>query len=190
MNFHYWVRRLSGRATCTLAKNSRLTSSARILNASEDNLSIKIDEHSIVECELFIFGHGGQIDIGKWCYLGPGTRIWSAAHITIGDRVLVSHGVNIFDSLTHPITPILRHAQFREISERGHPKEIDLSEAAVVIEDDAWIGAGALVLRGVKIGARSIIGAGAVVTRDVPPDTVVAGNPAIPIRMLTPGELI
>ena len=150
---------------------------------------IQIDEHSVVESELFIFGHGGRINIGKWCYVGPDTRIWSAAHISIGDRVLISHGVNIFDSLTHPISPKLRHAQFREIAIKGHPKSIDLSEAPVVIEDDAWIGAGAMVLRGVRIGARSIVGAGSVVTRDIPPDSIVAGNPATAVRHLTPEEL-
>lgn len=189
MNFHYWVRRLSGRATCTLAKSARLTSKARVLNASRNSGQIQIDEHSVVESELFIFGHGGRINIGKWCYVGPDTRIWSAAHISIGDRVLISHGVNIFDSLTHPISPRLRHAQFREIALHGHPKFIDLSEAPVVIEDDAWIGAGTLVLRGVRVGARSIIGAGSVVTRDIPPDTIVAGNPATAVRCLTPEEL-
>ena len=189
MNFHLWARRLSGRATCTLKKSARLTSNARVLNASGSSEKILIDEHSVVESELFIFGHGGRIDIGKWCYLGPNTRIWSAAHISIGDRVLISHSVNIFDSLTHPISPRLRHAQFRAISLQGHPKVIDLSEAPVVIEDDAWIGAGAFVLRGVRVGARSIVGAGSVVTRDIPPDTIVAGNPAVAVRCLTPEEL-
>jgi maltose O-acetyltransferase len=53
-----------------------------------------------------------------------------------------------------------------------------------VIEDDVWIGANAIILKGVTIGARSIVGAGAVVSRDVPPDCVVAGNPARVVKEL------
>jgi len=58
----------------------------------------------------------------------------------------------------------------------------------VRIEDDAWIGAGAFVLSGVTVGACAIVAAGAVVTRDVPPYTIVAGNPAVVVRELSPDE--
>ena len=60
--------------------------------------------------------------------------------------------------------------------------------APVVIEDDVWLGTNAVVLPGVRVGRGAIVGAGAVVTRDVPPFTVVAGAPARPIRTLTPVE--
>jgi acetyltransferase-like isoleucine patch superfamily enzyme len=70
----------------------------------------------------------------------------------------------------------------------GHPKEIDLGERAITIGPDAWIGAHAIILRGVMIGKGGIVAAGAVVTRNVPDYTIVAGNPAHPIRELTPSE--
>ena len=54
----------------------------------------------------------------------------------------------------------------------------------IVVEDDVLIGANCIILKGVRIGARSVVGAGSVVTRDVPPDTVVAGNPAVVIKKL------
>jgi acetyltransferase-like isoleucine patch superfamily enzyme len=138
--------------------------------------------------ELLTFAHGGRIQIGEWCYVGEGTRIWSALCVTIGDRVLIAHNVNIFDSLTHPIAVRARHKQFRMIVTVGHPKEIDLGELAIHIGSDAWVGANATILRGVSIGRGGIVGAGAVVTRNVPPYTIVAGNPAHPIRELTATE--
>jgi acetyltransferase-like isoleucine patch superfamily enzyme len=138
--------------------------------------------------ELLTFAHGGQIQIGAWCYVGEGTRIWSASRVTIGDRVLIAHNVNIFDSLTHPVGAGARHRQFQAIVTSGHPKEIDLGERAISIGSDAWIGANAIVLRGVMIGTGGIVGAGAVVTRNVPEYTIVAGNPARPIRELTSSE--
>lgn len=189
MNLHYWARRLGGRATCVLAPDAVLLPAARILNASGVSERIRIGRHSLIQGELFVFAHGGQISIGESCFIGPGTRIWSAARIEIGSRVLISHNVNIFDSLTHPLSPRLRHMQFQDISTTGHPKSIDLDEKPVTIGDDAWIGAGALVLKGVSIGTCAVVGAGAVVTRDVPAATIVAGNPAAVIRALTPQEL-
>jgi len=189
LNFHYWARRLLGRATCVLGERAVVLPRARILNAGGDSRRIFIGDQSLIEGELFVFAHGGRISIGKCCYVGPGSRIWSAGSIDIGDRVLISHNVNIFDSLTHPLSPRARHAQFLAIASTGHPKSIDLAEEPVRIGDDAWIGAGAVILKGASIGARAIVGAGAVVTHDVPAATIVAGNPARSIRELTTEEL-
>jgi acetyltransferase-like isoleucine patch superfamily enzyme len=137
---------------------------------------------------LLVFAHGGRITIGEWCYVGEGTRIWSAGSIVLGDRVLVSHSVNIFDNLTHPIKAAERHAQTKLIMTRGHPSELALGEKPVDIHDDAWIGAGAFVLRSVTVGRGAIVAAGAVVTKDVPPFSIAAGNPAVVIRELSPDE--
>jgi acetyltransferase-like isoleucine patch superfamily enzyme len=135
-----------------------------------------------------VFGHGGQLDIGEWCYVGEGTRIWSAASIQIGDRVLISHNVNIFDNLTHPLSASARHKQFVDIYEDGHPRTLDLGERPVVIESDALISAGATILRGVRIGQGAIVGAGAVVTKDVQAFCIAVGNPARVIRELSESE--
>ena len=82
------------------------------------------------------------------------------------------------DSLTHPIDPLQRHEQVRAILTTGHPRAVNLDESSVTICNDAWVGAGATILRGVVIGEAAIVGAGAIVTHDVPPFTIVAGNPA------------
>ncbi len=188
LNIDYWLKSLTGRATCLLGTDTRLTPSARIHNIRGDNHFIKIGNHSFVAGELLVFAHGGNISIGNWCYVGEGVRIWSSESIKIGDRVLISHNVNIFDSLTHPLNAQLRHSQFREIMQKGHPQAIDLDEKPVVLENDVWIGANASLLRGVTIGEGAVIGAGSIVTHDVPPYTIFAGNPAHFIRNIAREE--
>lgn len=188
MNYHYLLRRVLGRATCKIGKNVQLQSDARIKNARRDSHCIRIGDHSLIAGELFVFAHGGDISIGEWCFIGEGSRIWSSCSISIGNRVLISHNVNVFDSLTHPINAKRRHNQFVSIKTSGHPREIHLGEKPVSIGNDAWIGANAIILRGVTIGASAVVGAGAVVTEDVAPFTVVAGNPARLIRELDADE--
>jgi acetyltransferase-like isoleucine patch superfamily enzyme len=188
MNIDYFIQRLIGRATCRLAREAKLSRTARIRNISGDSSKIAIGKRSHIKGELLVFPHGGRIAIGDWCYIGEGSRIWSAASIVIGDRVLISHSANIFDSLTHPLKAAERHEQARQILTIGHPRAVSLGEQPVTIHDDAWIGAGAFVLRGVTLGQGAIVAAGAVVTKDVPPFSIVAGNPATLVRELTPEE--
>ena len=188
INLDFIAQRLLGRATCVIHQGARLYRTAKIRNASGDSRKIVIGSHSHVLGELFTFAHGGEIKIGEWCYIGEGSRIWSAASIEIGDRVLISHSANVFDSLTHPLKAAARHEQVKKIFDQGHPQGLSLDEKPVRIGNDAWIGAGAMVLRGVSIGEGGIVAAGAVVTKDVPAFTIVAGNPAVFVRELSPNE--
>lgn len=174
---------------CRLAPTARLFPTAKILNHLLDSKRIQIGAHTFIKGELLTFAHGGDIRIGQWCYVGEGTRIWSASSIHIGDRVLISHNVNLFDNDTHPIDdPEARHLQFVSIMTSGHPDSLNLNECPVRIEDDVLIGCQAIILSGVVIGKGAVIAAGAVVTRSVEPYTLVAGNPARPIRALHPRE--
>ncbi|KWV43982.1 acetyltransferase [Bradyrhizobium macuxiense] len=184
MNLDYWLQRMLGRATCRLGERARLMPTARIRNIRGDSDCIVIGANSIVRGELLTFAHGGRIEIGSWCYVGENSRIWSAGSIHIGDRVLIAHDVNVFDNLTHPVDHVVRHKQIQEMFTKGHPRQLDLDERPVMINDDAWIGAGAFLMRGVQIGARAIVAAGSVVIRDVADDTVVAGNPARLVRSI------
>lgn len=187
-NADYLIQRMIGRATCRLEDGAALGAGARIRNIRGDTARIAVGAQSRILGELMTFAHGGEIRIGEWCYVGEGTRIWSAASIEIGNRVLISHSVNVFDSLTHPIGAAARHEQVRRIFTTGHPREISLDENPVRICDDAWIGAGAMVLRGVTVGQGAVVAAGAVVTKDVPAFSIVAGNPAVLVRELRPDE--
>jgi acetyltransferase-like isoleucine patch superfamily enzyme len=155
---------------------------ASVLMQGRPKENITVGAHCHIRGELLVFGHGGRITMGDWCYVGEQTRIWSATSISIGNRVLISHLVTIMDNLTHPEDPAARHAQFRAIVESGFPTDDDLGEKPVVIEDDVLIGGHSLILRGVTIGRGAIVGAGSVVTKDVAPMTIVAGNPARYVR--------
>lgn len=184
MNLHLTLRRLLGRPTGILHRTARIEAGARIVNIGGPDERIVVGARSVIKGELLVFRHGGRIDIGQWCFVGEGTRIWSGASVTVGHRVMISHHVNILDNLTHPLSAGARHAHFKEILTRGHPSEIDLGDQPVHIEDDAWIAASTIVLRGVRVGRGAIVAAGAVVTRDVPAFSVVAGNPARVVREL------
>ena len=161
---------------------------ATVHNIRKQRQAIRVGANTHLKGELLTFAHGGEISIGEYCYVGEQSRIWSAARISIGDRVLISHGVNIFDSLTHPISPVERHRHYRRIITHGHPDRADLGEAPVRIGNDVWIGCLSIVLKGVTIGEGAIVGAGSVVSKDVPPFTIVAGNPARVVRELAPDE--
>jgi acetyltransferase-like isoleucine patch superfamily enzyme len=170
--------RILRKATLERGAGVKLLSSSRIYNMSGRNEAIRLGDRNIVRGELLVFPHGGNIVTGIDCYIGEGTRLWSGSSIRIGNHVLIAHSVSIMDNLTHPIDPLERRRHFDSIYSIGHPREISLEDRPISIEDDAWIGAHAVVLRGVTIGARAIVAAGAVVTKDVPEDAIVAGNPA------------
>jgi acetyltransferase-like isoleucine patch superfamily enzyme len=184
MNAALLLRRLLGRPTCSAHASAQLHRSARIINIGGHDDLIRIGAHSVIRGELLVFAHGGAIEIGDWCYIGEGTRIWSGSRVRVGRRVMIAHNVNIFDNLTHPLLPEQRHAHFRAITTAGHPRDIDLGDRPVVIEDDAWIGAGAMVLRGVTVGYGAVVAAGAVLTHDLEPLCIAAGNPARVVRRL------
>lgn len=183
------MQRLLGQATCVKQATTRIGSSARIINIMGDSRRIYLGSNTVVNGELLVFPHGGKITIGDWCFIGEGTRLWSGSNITVGDRVMISHNVNIFDNQTHPLSPRKRHAHFKHILEIGHPVNIELADNPIRIEDDAWIAAGAIILKGVSIGRGAIVAAGSVVTKDVPSFCIAAGNPARVIRKLTPDEI-
>jgi acetyltransferase-like isoleucine patch superfamily enzyme len=180
--FKNYILKIFGHVGCVVGRESILYRESRIINNLNIKENIKIGDHTHIKGELLVFGHGGKITVGNYCYVGEQTRIWSAKNIKIGNRVLISHGCNIFDNDTHPIDPVKRHEQFKQIIKTGQPREIDLKEEEVDIADDVMIGAGAIILKDVKIGQGSIVGAGSVVTKNVLPFTIVAGNPAKFIR--------
>jgi acetyltransferase-like isoleucine patch superfamily enzyme len=164
--------------------------SARIINMQSQIGAIHAGNGTHIKGELVVFAHNGQIVIGRDCYIGENARIWSASKISIGDRVLIAHEVNVFDNNTHPVSAKSRHQHYKEIVSSGFPKEHDysLNERPVAILNDAWVGARAIIMPGCTIGEGAIVGAGSVVTTDVAPYTIVAGNPARLIREIPADE--
>lgn len=101
------------------------------------------------------------------------TRLWIHESVRIGNNVKIGGCVLITDTDAHPMDYVVRRS-----SNEG------TKSAPVVIEDDVWVGAHCIILKGVTIGARSIIGAGSVVTKSIPADCVAAGNPCRVIKSL------
>ena len=163
---------------CILHETAKLYPQSRIFN-NQSRADIVVGAHSVVLARLETFGHGGHIEIGQHCFIGELTNIWSASRITIGHRVLISHGVNIHDTNSHSLSAASRHQHFLDIFGSGHPKELsDVPTQPIHIDDDAWIGFGSTVLKGVTIGKGAVVGACSLVTKDVPPYAIVVGNPA------------
>lgn len=171
------VRKRKG-LRCRVAPGAVIYPEARLFN-HRDRDSIRIGANSHVLCRFETLGHGGSISVGRDCFIGEHSYIWSASSIKIGDRVLISHGVNIHDNISHSLSAADRHAHFLAIFSEGHPKHLEnVTTLPIIIEDDAWIGFGATILKGVTIGRGAVVGAQSVVTKDVAPFTIVVGNPA------------
>ena len=120
----------------------------------------------------------GVVEVGDDSIL-VGVVFMCAEKISIGKRVVVSYNVTIADSDFHPRDPELRKLDAMANAPQGDKSQRPAVIARpVVIEDDVWIGIGAIILKGVRIGRGARIGAGAVVTKDVPAGATMAGNPA------------
>jgi acetyltransferase-like isoleucine patch superfamily enzyme len=150
-----------------------------IHNLQSDRSKIVIGDNSHIRGELLVFAHYGSISIGNYCFVGASSKIWSAAHIIIGNYVLIAHNVNIHDNISHPIDAKERRKHTELIINHGHPKaNLNLKEEPIIIKDDAWIGFNATILKGVTIGTGAIIGACTLITENVPDYAIVVGNPA------------
>lgn len=157
----------------------------KIVNSQNDSNSIVIGHNTQVMGELLVFKYGGRIHIGDNCYIGHQTHIRSAENIKIGNNVLISHGCNIIDTNSHEENHLERAQTYLDILVQGHPKEnYNVSTRPIIIEDYVWLSYNVSVLKGVRIGKGAIIAAGSIVTKDVPPFTLVAGNPAKVIKKL------
>jgi len=140
------------------------------LHACPDGIEIGDDAFVMHHAELHVFNFRDLphafIRIGKRTFVGESVIIRGQGGVEIGDSVLIGPGAQIL-AINHnhddPHTPIL---------DQG------ISSQGIVIEDGAWIGAGAIVLDGVQIGRNAVIGAGAVVTKDVPANSIAVGVPA------------
>ena len=176
-----WLMMAHYRQIATLGSGARVLTDGRLFNPACGRERIIVGARSVIRGELFSAPQGGGIRLGHDCFVGHGTYIWAydAAGITIGDRVLISHGVNIHDSNSHSLDAELRAAHFQAIARNGHPQFVpDISTAPITIESDAWICYGSSIAKGVTVGEGAIVSRHSVVLRDVEPWTVVAGFPA------------
>ncbi|MFV2100635.1 acyltransferase [Micromonospora sp. LOL_024] len=124
---------------------------------------VSIGDHTRLN-KLVRFAGSGEVRIGAHCLLNA-TWIGSWTSVTIGDRCLLSD-CELLDNDFHNLAPV-----------RRHDAPTAASRAPIAVEDNVWIGAHAMVMKGVRIGRDSVVGAATVVRADVPPGVVVIGNP-------------
>jgi acetyltransferase-like isoleucine patch superfamily enzyme len=158
------------RARWVLRKVNRLGRRARVLGDPRvDGTDVEIGDDFIIwqaHRQTLVSG-GGRIRIGDRVFLNSGSVVLSVLEITIGDDVALANEVYVMDSNSHGV--------------EGRPHV----DAPVHIGSGTWVGARAMILPGVTIGKRVLVAAGSVVTKDVPDDVLVAGNPAKVIRTLS-----
>lgn len=117
----------------------------------------------------------GRIKIGDYVLISPGCRLSASDEIIIGDSVMIANGVYITDSDWHGVYDRTRRAE---------------SITPVHIGDNVWLGDRCTVLKGVTIGNNSVVAASAVVTKDVPANVIVAGNPATVVKHIDSEQTI
>lgn len=159
-----------------LSRILRLSKSGRLLIGKNFKCNNKIRSNSIgliQPCVFNITTKGSKIIIGNNVGIS-GSTLCAKQSITIGDNVLIGSGCLITDSDAHPIN----------WDDRLYDRNDKIKISPIVIKDNVFIGARSIILKGVTIGECSVIGAGSVITKDIPPYSLVGGNPAKIIKSL------
>ncbi len=127
--------------------------------------------------------------VGSGCYIEPPLHAnWAGRHVTLGDNVYANFNLTLVDDVAITIGSNVMIAPNVVIATAGHPILPELRREAaqfnlpVVIGDNVWIGAGALIMPGITIGDDTVIGAGSVVTRDIPAGVIAVGSPCRVVR--------
>jgi acetyltransferase-like isoleucine patch superfamily enzyme len=131
----------------------------------------------------FAIQKDGRCFVGDFTLLN-GAIVMAEELVEIGSHCLISWGVGIADSDFHPLEPAQRLIDSQALAPffKSRPARPKLKTAPVKIGDNVWIGMNAVILKGVTIGDNSVVAAGAVVTKSIPPNTIVAGNPAVTVK--------
>jgi len=197
LNFLFltWQRRIQ--------PNFKIGSNPRVLTfnafkAEMPDAQIKVGDSIIIyyHCDILATGKG-HLAIGNGCIIGSDFRLYCKDNIVLGDHVLISWNVFISDYDGHPLDPASRLKETLYMQRTFFPSFVRSDKQdqviayqpeyvtdPVVIGDNVWIGANVMIMKGVHIGAGSIIAGGSIVTKDVPPDCIVAGNPAKIVKEL------
>ena len=158
----------------------------------EESKRIFIDEESMIGCNFIFESDSGVIKICKRTFINAGTNIISINEIEIGDDVTIGWNIYIYDHDSHSLDYRFRKDDIERQREDFYANRnfifskdwSTVKSAPVKICNKVWIGFNAIILKGVTIGEGAIVAAGAVVTKDVPAWTVVAGNPATIVKKI------
>jgi len=161
--------------------------SARLTARDPSGCILMVGEDSNVEGSLVFERPNSTIRIGARTHIGGGTLLDAAEQIAIGDDVMLAFEVLVMDHDSHSLKFSERKNDVTDWKQ-GKKDWSNVPIKPVTIGDRAWIGARVIILKGVTINQGGVVGAGSVVTKDVPPYTIVAGNPARVVRELTEEE--
>ncbi|MBN9352249.1 MAG: acyltransferase [Chitinophagaceae bacterium] len=144
-------------------------------------------EDIIVGDNLCFYGNltsqnGGKIKIGDYCRIGLHTQINSVESIEVGNYVTMADYIVVTDNNNHPINPDFRKFMRMKMDKSGTNLWKHSDHRPVIIEDNVWIGTRVRIHKGVTIGENSIVAACSIVTKDIPPNCIAAGNPAIVVK--------
>jgi acetyltransferase-like isoleucine patch superfamily enzyme len=149
--------------------------------------NIIIGENCLIQGNLVTETEESSINIGNNVFIGGGTIIDCVRSVTVEDDVLISYQCILADSNNHSISYSIRKNDLADWKQGKHDWSTTKS-SQIKISRGAWIGVRTIILKGVKIGEGAVVGAGSVVTQDVPAWTIVAGNPARVIREIPEHE--
>lgn len=141
---------------------------------------------SAVETKIIFERDGAKVAIGDRTFIGGGVMT-VADSVLIGSDVMIAWGVSVSDHDSHSTCFSKRKSDVTDWL-RGTKDWSGVPCFPVIVCDKAWIGFNSIILKGVKVGEGAVVGAGSVVTKDVPPWTIVAGNPARVIREIPENE--
>lgn len=140
--------------------------------------TLRVSERSLVRGVVTFARNGSSLVVGNNTAINGGTIFSIACSVEIGNNVLISYECIIMDHDGHSPNPSVRKSDLSDLLE-GRPKAWETVKISPVkIEDSAWIGARSIILKGVTVGHGAIVAAGSVVTKNVSPFIIVAGNPA------------
>jgi galactoside O-acetyltransferase len=143
---------------------------------------VVVGSHSMINGDIIFERECATVQIGNNTFIG-GSKLICSKKITVGNDVLIAWGCTIVDHNSHAIQFSLRKNDASEWM-AGRKDWANVAQKEVVICDKSWIGFNSILLKGVMVGEGAIVGAGSVVTKDVPPWTIVGGNPAKVIRQI------
>ena len=160
-----------------------------------EDVALQIGDRCLLQNDFIFESTSGKISVGNGVFINSGTMVISRSAIEIGDSVTIAWGCVIYDHDSHSISYLDRISDqnqqlldFPSGNMIANKNWSNVATAPIRICDYAWLGFDVTVLKGVTIGEGAIVGARAVVTRDVPPWTIAAGNPARVVKEI-PREL-
>lgn len=160
------------RSCSRLGRMVRTCGKPRVVNMGEMEVGDKTIIFSMTVRSELATHPGGRLEIGSNAFINYGASISAHQLVKIGDRCQISTYAIMMDN------------DYHQVGDRTKPSE----SKPIILEDNVWLGARVIVLKGVTIGRNSVIGAGSVVTRDVPPNCLAGGIPARVIKSFDPPE--